>query len=62
MTDLIKQYKRNRLTLYRPWYQSFTCGECQHFTGEECDGYKNEGSEKYDDSTACEDFTDIASE
>ena len=32
------------------------CGECSYFTGEECNGYLNEGREKYVDSSACDDF------
>ncbi len=32
------------------------CGECEFFTGEECDGCLNEGSEMYEDSKACEEF------
>lgn len=31
------------------------CGNCSCFTGEECEG-KFEGSERYHDSEACEDF------
>ena len=29
------------------------CGTCDFFTGEECDGIANEGSEKCHDSDAC---------
>ncbi len=36
-----------------------TCGDCVHYKGEECDGYKHEGEERYDDSEACEDFEPI---
>ena len=32
------------------------CGECVYYTGEECDGYTNEGNEVYDDTAACDDF------
>ena len=31
------------------------CSECKFYTGEECDGL-NEGSERYDDSDACDGF------
>ena len=33
-----------------------TCGDCKFYIGEECQGNKYEGSERYDDSEACEDF------
>ena len=59
MSDLIDQYKRSGLVSSKQGFEHLTCGDCQHFTGEECDGFQNEGSEKYDDSTACSDFLDI---
>jgi hypothetical protein len=34
------------------------CGDCLLFTGEECNGNKHEGSERYFDSTACDEFED----
>ena len=34
----------------------WTCGECQYYTGEECNGYLYEGAERYEHSDACEDF------
>lgn len=58
MSDLIDGYKRSGLVTDRPWYTSFYCGDCALFTGEECNGNKHEGSEKYDDSTACDEFED----
>ncbi len=33
-----------------------TCDDCIYFTGEECDGFVNEGSERYADDDICEDF------
>jgi hypothetical protein len=39
-----------------PDWKGKTCAECKYFTGEECDGYRNEGSERYDDSDACDEF------
>jgi hypothetical protein len=35
-----------------------TCGDCLYYTGEECDGPggSREGSEVYDDSSACDCF------
>jgi len=37
-------------------YRNEVCGDCQKFTGEECDGNENEGSERYSDSPACWEF------
>jgi len=34
------------------------CGDCIYFTGEECNGWANEGSERYNDSEACGEFED----
>lgn len=39
-----------------PDWKGKTCDECKYFTGEECGGYKYEGSERYDDSDACDEF------
>jgi len=33
-----------------------TCGDCVFYISEECQGNKYEGSERYDDSDACEEF------
>lgn len=33
-----------------------TCGDCVFYVGEECQGNKCEGMERYDDSEACEEF------
>lgn len=41
-------------------YKNRVCGECSYFTGEECNGYANEGSEKYTDSPACDEFYEIS--
>lgn len=32
------------------------CGECEFFTGEECNGVKYEWSERYFDSETCDEF------
>jgi len=32
------------------------CGDCVFYIGEECQGSKHEGNERYDDSEACEEF------
>ena len=56
MSDLIDEYKKSGLISDKPWFYHLVCGDCAHFTGEECDGTKNEGSERYEDSNACEDF------
>jgi hypothetical protein len=31
-------------------FQNEICGNCEHYTGEECDGNLNEGMEKFYDS------------
>lgn len=48
-SDLIENYKNK------------VCGECSYFTGEECNGYSNEGMERYFDSTACDEFVETTS-
>ena len=35
------------------------CGDCVYFNGEECTGNMHEGSERYHDSEACEEFEQI---
>lgn len=62
MSVLINEDKKSGLVSDRPWYLSRVCGDCAFYTGEECDGYKNEGSERYDDSTACDEFEDVESD
>ena len=37
------------------------CGECIYYVGEECQGQMHEGTEKYDDSEACEEFVTLLS-
>lgn len=44
----------------KPWYKNHCCGYCVFFTGEECNGNKHEGAERYSDSTACEEFEESA--
>ena len=39
--------------------ESDTCGDCIFYIGEECQGNKYEGNERYDDSEACEEFEPI---
>ena len=56
MPDLIDGYKKPGLVSDKPWYTNFVCGDCSRYTGEECDGWRHEGSERYDDSPACEEF------
>ena len=58
--SLIDEYKKSGVVSDRPWFSTLTCGECSFFTGEECDGVANEGSEKYDESQACEEFEEKA--
>lgn len=58
MSDLINEYEKSGLISSTLWYKKFTCGECSYFTGEECDGYKYEGSERYVDSIACSEFVE----
>jgi len=36
------------------------CGDCQFYSGEECNGMMFEGSERYDDSPACEEFEELS--
>ena len=43
-------------------YLEKTCGDCEFFTGEECNYGSNEGNEKYFDSPACGDFEEIEQE
>lgn len=59
MSALINEYQKSGLVSDKPWYLSFICGDCSFFTGEECDGCKNEGSERYYDSTACDEFENV---
>ena len=34
----------------------YVCGDCIYFNGEECEGNLCEGDERYEDSTACEEY------
>lgn len=36
------------------------CGDCQFYSGEECNGMMFEGSERFDDSPACEEFEELS--
>lgn len=58
MSDLINEYNKSGIISDRQWFLSFVCGDCIHFTGEECNGCRHEGKEVYPDSTACDEFED----
>jgi len=54
--DIIEGYQKSGLVSDRPWYNGFCCGDCILFTSEECNGIANEGSERFEDSLACEEY------
>lgn len=58
MSDLIDLYKRSGLVSSRAWFESFYCGDCEHFNGDDCEKFKYERPDTTDESTACSSFED----